>query len=87
MTWGAKMSKISESIEELILLNVKIWHEATKVKDISGQLYDKPKLPLEDRVACALEIRRLNAKRSAVRWEIDKAIGSGTNETKIFSKE
>lgn len=81
------MPKISESIEELILLNIRIWHEATKVKDISGQLYDKPTLSLEDRVICALEIRRLNAKRSAVRWEIDKVFGGGSNETKIFSKE
>jgi hypothetical protein len=80
----SKKSNVGKLIEESILLNIKIWHEATKVKDIFGKLRDK-NMPTKERVACALKIRELNAERSAKRWEIDKLFGGGTNETKIFS--
>lgn len=74
-------------INEMILINIKIWHEATKVKDINGRLKSKTEISLDKRVECALNIRKLNAERSAVRWEVDSYFGAGTNETKVFSEE
>ena len=79
--------KIGSTIEELILTNIKIWHEVTKVKDISGKLHTGTKMSLEDRVECALEIRELNAQRSKARWNVDQYFDGGNNETKIFSEE
>jgi hypothetical protein len=72
------------NIEELILTNIKIWHEVTKLKDANGKLYKETDLSTEERVKCALKIRELNAKRTELRWEIDKGFNMGANETKIF---
>ena len=77
---------IGKKIEELLLTNIKIWHLATQVKDISGKLYDKSNMTREQRVECALEIRKINADRSKIRWEIDDCFSTGVNETKIFSE-
>ena len=76
---------IGEKIEEIILVNSKIWHLATQVKDITGRLHKNNNMTREERVKCALDIRRVNADRSKIRWEIDSFFGEGTNETKIFS--
>lgn len=80
------MSETAKDISNLIDVNIKIWHEVTKVKDISGSLYDENKMNLNERVECALKIRELNAHRSKARWSIDSKFNSGTNETKIFTK-
>ena len=79
---------IGETIEQSILTNIKIWHEVTKVKDISGTLHDKPTMALKERVECGLKIREINRDRSKIRWEIDNFFeADGANETKIFSSE
>lgn len=78
---------LGNKIEELLLINIKIWHEVTKVKDISGKLHTESSMSLEERVECSLDIREKNAQRSKIRWEIDEYFGEGSNETKIFSEE
>ena len=78
---------LGEKIEELLLLNTKIWHEATKVKDVNGKLRKDSKMTIEERVECALKIRNLNNMRSSTRWEIDNSFGTGANESKVFSGE
>jgi hypothetical protein len=83
----SKQSNLGSKVDEMVLTNIKIWHEATKVKDINGKLRSKSEISLDDRVDCALEIRRLNRERSDIRWSIDRNLGSGANETKVFTKE
>lgn len=78
---------VGSKIEDLIGTNIQIWHEVTKVKDISGELHKETEMSLEERVECALKIREMNAYRSQARWDIDKHFGEGANETKIFSEE
>ena len=80
-------NNLGSLIEESIVTNIKIWHQVTKVKDVSGKLHNKPTMPLKERVECALKIRELNAHRSKIRWDIDNTFGDGANETKIFSEE
>lgn len=79
------MRKIGESIEKLIHINVELWHEADGIKHKGKPVYGKP---MEERVAIFRRVRELNAERSAVRWDIDSAMGSGSNETKVnYTKE
>jgi len=80
------MVLVGENILELIDINCRIWHKATKFKGITGVRRDKEDTDVKDRVECAMEVRRLNGKRSAVRWSIDEAFGTGANETKIDYK-
>jgi hypothetical protein len=75
---------IGKAIEAMIDINCQIWHEVTKIKDLDGKLHNEPTMPTEERVDCALKIRKLNAERSKIRWDIDKHFG-GANETKVFS--
>lgn len=79
-------NNIGKTINEFVLVNIQIWHEATKIKNLKGTLCDKSTMPLEKRVSCALKTRGLNAERSKLRWEVDKCFGSGANEAKVFSK-
>ena len=72
---------IAESIEELVLVNIKLWHEATKIKDMNN--HARAGLTSEDRVNCFLKIRELNTKRSKTRSQIDIAFNDGVNESKI----
>ena len=81
------MSDPKHIIEDSILTNIRIWHEVTKVKDISGELHEESAMSLEERVSCALKIREINALRSKIRWEIDKMFNTGADETKFFSEE
>jgi len=80
-------NNLGATIEELVITNMRIWHEVTKIKNLSGTLHDKPKMSLEERVNCALVIREHNAYRSKVRWNVNVLLNSGANETKIFSEE
>jgi len=77
------MKTIGETINELIDVNNQIWHKATKIKTLSGEVKKEKGLETKERVEIFLGIRELNAQRSAVRWQIDKRFNSGTNETKI----
>ena len=79
-------NNIGSKIEEFILTNIKIWHEATKIKDVDGNLRKDTDLSVKERVQCALDIRKLNTLRSKIRWEIDKNFDCGADETKVFSK-
>ena len=74
------MKNLCESIEELILVNIELWHNATKIKKNGKPDYT---LSTKKRVKIFYKIRELNAKRSALRWEIDSKLGiDGINETK-----
>ena len=74
---------IGKSIDALIATHVELWHSAEQVKKDG-----KPDrtLPTEERVRLFRKVRRLNAKRSAIRWEIDGVTG-GANETKVGYSE
>lgn len=74
---------IADSIEKLISLNIKMWHEITKIKNFDGSLKKDITISPKEHVKNALLVRKLNAKRSKVRWRIDKITGYGANETKI----
>ena len=76
-----RMFRIGERIDSLININNELWHEATQIKDFDN----KPKAGLssEERVKCFLAVRKLNAKRSAVRAEIDNHFDDGVDESKI----
>ena len=78
------MSSIGQAIDALIASNVELWHLATQVKRDGKPDHT---LPTEDRVRIFREVRRLNAKRSVLRWEIDSETGKGINETKIGYSE
>jgi len=74
------MRKIGDSIDKLIHTNVELWHEADGIKHKGKPIHDKP---TAERVAIFRRVRVLNARRSAVRWEIDSTMGTGSNETKV----
>lgn len=78
---------VGDKMLELIDINCRIWHQATKFKNIDGVRRDKEPTSIKDRVECAMEVRKLNAKRSSTRWEIDKEFGTGANESKVNYKE
>lgn len=74
------MSKPGESIDQLIDTNIKLWHQATKIKKNGKPDHS---LPTAERVGIFYRIRELNAARSTLRWEIDSLLDeTGTNETK-----
>jgi len=77
------MKTTGEVIDSLININNQIWHKATKIKTLSGEVKKDKGLGTKEKVEIFLNIRELNAQRSAVRWEIDKKFNSGANETKI----
>ena len=66
---------LGELIEDLILCNIKIWHTATQLKDINGKSIDTG-LSAKEIVHIHAEARLENAKRSQLRYEIDKLIDS-----------
>jgi len=62
---------IGELFDAMTKCNIEIWHEATKIKTLNGV----PRvMDASEKVAIGQEIRKLNAKRSAIRWEIDKRL-------------
>ena len=71
---------VSKHIETLIKTNIELWHNAIQIKTDG-----KPNrtLPTDERVKIFYTIRELNSLRSKLRWSIDSATESGTNETKI----
>ena len=73
--------KISKKIEELLIVNNYLWHEATEIKDFDN----KPKqgLSSEKRVQHFLKIRELNSDRSTIRAELDSIFNDGVDETKL----
>lgn len=77
------METTGEMISKLIVVNNRIWHKATKIKTLSGEVKKEKELGTKERVETFLDIRELNTQRSAIRWQIDKKFGSGANETKI----
>jgi len=77
---------IGERILELIDINSKIWHRATRLKDFNNIRRTDVDITPTERVDHFLKVRRLNAQRSAIRWEIDKHFG-GANESKVGYKE
>lgn len=75
---------LGQAIDEIILCNIKIWHTATQLKDLSGQLRDN-ELSTGEKVAIHTKTRLENAKRSQLRYEIDSLIGdeNAIMDTKI----
>ena len=71
---------LGKTIDNLLRTNIELWHHAIKIK-VDG----KPlrTMPTRDRVKTFYTIRKLNTSRSKCRWEIDRAVGMGTNENKI----
>jgi len=80
MFYTRKQMIISQKIEELIVLNIGIWHEASRIKDYDNKPIGG--LDSETRVKHFLKIRELNAKRSETRAIIDKYFNDGVDETK-----
>lgn len=73
---------IGEKISELININNKIWHEATKIKTLDNSI--KKEIPAQERVTVFFEIREHNKKRSKTRMEIDKFFNKeAPDESKI----
>ena len=64
---------LGQLIDEIILCNIKIWHTATQLKDLSGQLRNN-ELSTEEKVAIHTKTRSENAKRSQLRYKIDNII-------------
>jgi hypothetical protein len=62
---------LGQLVDEIISCNIKIWHTATQLKDIHGNLRDD-KLSTKEKVAIHTKTRAENAKRSRLRYEIDK---------------
>ena len=71
---------LGESIDDLIHINLTLWHKAEGIKK-----HGKPDhtLPTAERVQIFRDVRALNAERSSARWGIDSLLGGGINETKI----
>ncbi|GAF82093.1 unnamed protein product [marine sediment metagenome] len=70
------MSKtLGQLIDEMISCNIKIWHTATQLKDINGKLIDNG-LSTKEKVEIHTKTRLENAKRSSIRYEIDKIADS-----------
>jgi hypothetical protein len=78
---------IGKAILEVIDVNCRIWHEATKFKSIDNIRRDKEDTSLGERVRVAMKVRQLNSERSKARWEIDKNFSVGANESKVNYKE
>lgn len=79
------MSKtLGQLIDDIISCNIKIWHTATQLKDISGKLKEDG-LPIKEKVAIHTKTREENAERSRLRYEIDKIIDpeNAVMDTKI----
>lgn len=76
---------LGQLIDELISCNIKIWHNATQLKDISGKLKENNRLTAKEIVAIHTKTRTENAERSRLRYEIDKIIDSdnAVMDTKI----
>ena len=74
---------IGSKIEELLEINNAIWHEATTIKDFENNPI--PGVSSQTRVQTFFNIRKLNAKRSAVRHEVDVMAGddSASDERKV----
>jgi len=73
----------AEMIEKLIITNLEIWHEASKIKDLDNKVRKELSMSPQERVDHFFVVRKLNAIRSRIRWGIDKQFGTGANETKI----
>lgn len=72
---------IGELFDAMIKCNIRIWHEATKIKTLDG--VPRGMDPIE-KVKIGQEVRRLNAERSRIRWEIDKRLmDEPLNDSKI----
>ena len=75
---------LGKLIDEIISCNIKIWHTATQLKDISGKLQDSG-LSAQEKIAIHTKTREENAERSHLRHEIDKLIDpeNAVMDTKI----
>ena len=75
---------LGQLVNEIISCNIKIWHTATQLKDLSGKLKDNG-LSAKDKVAIHTKTREENAERSRLRYEIDKLIDNenAVMDTKI----
>jgi len=65
--------KLGKLVDEIISCNIRIWHTATQLKDLSGKLRDNG-LSVEDKVKIHTKTRVENAKRSELRYKIDNLI-------------
>jgi hypothetical protein len=74
---------IGELIEDLILSNIKIWHTATQLKDSSGKLRKDTGMTAQEKVKIHTKTRVENARRSRLRFEIDKFFGEAVQDTKL----
>lgn len=61
---------LGQLIDEMISCNIRIWHTATQLKDLSGKLKDDG-LSVEDKVRIHTKTRVENANRSKLRYQID----------------
>jgi hypothetical protein len=66
---------LGELIDSLVSCNIKIWHTATQLKDISGKLIDSG-LSAKEKVEIHTKTRAENARRSQLRYKIDKIVDS-----------
>lgn len=72
---------IGKSIDNLISTNVEIWGNAVKIKKDGKPDHT---LSTSERVKIFYNIRKLNAFRSKLRWDIDSIIDKNApNETKL----
>jgi hypothetical protein len=78
---------IGNKILEVIDINCRIWHHATKFKSLDNIRRDKDKTSDKERVQTALKVRQLNSERSAARWKVDRDFGMGADESKINYKK
>lgn len=71
---------IGQLIDKLTLINIKTWHEDTKVRN-----RHKLSVPLTDAEIGELSVagRRLNRQRSEVRYAINQFFGEAMEDRKI----
>lgn len=75
---------IGKLVEDLVICNLEIWHNATRLKDFAGKLRKDSKLSPREQIAIHTQTRVHNAKRSKLRYEIDRILDTDVvNETKI----
>lgn len=75
------MNNIGDRINSLIESHIKLWHEATKIKDFNGDL--RKDMPTEERVDTFMKIRLLNSERANIRDNINVSLNSGYPDPKI----
>ncbi|MCP3958746.1 MAG: DUF4254 domain-containing protein [bacterium] len=68
---------LSELIDRLVILNLKIWHLEDGVRDPSKTDEEVGKL--------TRMMTRFNEQRTAIKNEIDEVLGEGAHDAKLYS--